>query len=558
MVEREPMQNQALDLSVCMIVKNESRQIAEALSNFRVFADEIVVVDTGSTDSTRTIVERFTPRLFHFEWCDDFSAARNFSLQQARGRYIVWLDADDRLDREMQQKVRMLKTHLDGDRAFYFVLHDTNAQGVSRSCYQLRCLPRKPGICFHGRVHEQVYPSVVAAGLKTVTTDIVISHYGYHDESLSLQKTRRNLALLERERDEGRDDEHIHYYLATSYRLLGLDMEAIGAMERALIHLEKQLFHLPQGIEKPDFRPTLEAYLFLAPLYLTQGNHQQALRCMTRADAMGPKDALCHFRVGCLYQELNQHALAINHFGSSLKVESDVGFHPSSPPPARTEILLFTAYSLLCLDQQTHTQQALQKACESGLQMHEAWEWLGFHALRLKHFTVSLRAYENAQTAGELSADGCCNLGILYNKNGLPQKALTCHQAALQKDPNHQDARANAAHLYLSLGDMKDAKGAFQQLVGQGARDVDILLGLTLIAVRERDWELAQTTTQILKESPSLRDSGDRLRDELFYGDIARLFSSQNKPRLAEWAKEIALGLREAVFCNTISQHLHQ
>jgi tetratricopeptide (TPR) repeat protein len=534
------MQMASPDLSVCMIVKNESEQIAEALSNFRAFADEMVVVDTGSTDNTRSIVERLTPHLFHYQWCDDFSAARNFSLQQARGRYIVWLDADDRFDGEMQQKVRMLKRYLDGDKAFYFILHDTNAQGISRSCYQLRCLPRIPGIRFHGRVHEQVYPSVLAAGLKTVTTDIVITHHGYHDQNVSLQKTRRNLTILERERDEGRDDEHIHFYLATSYRTLGRDTEAIGSMERAILHLEKQLFDLPQGIDKPDLRPTLEAYLFLAPLYSKQGNHHMALRCLSRVEAMGPKDALCHFRIGCLYQEMNQHTLAIRHFRSSLKAEVAVGFHPSTPPPESSEILLFMAHSLLCLDQRPRALEALQMACESGRELHEAWEWMGFHAIRLKCFQIALDAYGNALAAGGLSADGHCNLGMLYSKQGIPDRAMASYKTALEKDPKHIDAMTNAAHLYFSLGFLKEAKGTFQRLVAEGVRDADVLLALTAIAAQEGDQNTVQTATHMIKGLPVFQSSREEKTMNQFFTDVARQCDSEGKPQLARWANEIA------------------
>jgi tetratricopeptide (TPR) repeat protein len=542
------MKTPAPDLSVCMIVKNEAQQIAEAISNFRAFADEIIVVDTGSTDHTKAIAERLTPHVIDYPWCDDFSSARNFSLQKAQGRYIVWLDADDRLDRDMQQKLRELKPHLDGSSVFYFILHDTDASGLTRSCYQLRCFPRMPEIRFKGRVHEQVYPSVMAAGLRTVATDIVVSHHGYQDPKMSFQKAQRNLSLLEKEREEGRDDEHLHYYLALTYNMLGRDIEAIRAMERALFHLEKQIFHPPRKIDMPDFRPTMEAYLFLTPLYLKEGSRHQALCCLAKADSIATKDARSHFHIGCLYQELNQHTLAIQHFGLSLKAESLMGFLPASPLLPHRDILLFIAVSLLSLDQESKALEVLQAACDSGRQIHEGWEWLGFRAIHLKQFQISLKAYENALAAGGVSADGYCNLGLLYGYQGFSKKAMAHYQAALQKDPNHKDARTNAAHLCLSLGYQKNAKRLFQQLVEEGVQDVDILLALASIAVREKDWCVVQTTTQMLKEIPSLHDSCDKLEGVRFYTAIARQFASQQKPKLAKWASDIALGLPDHVF----------
>jgi len=302
---------------------------------------------------------------------------------------------------------------------------------------------------------------------------------------------------------------------------------------------------LPQEMKAPDFRPTLEAHLFLAPLYLKRGQHQQALRCLTKADAIPTKDACSHFRIGCLYQELNQHALALTHLGSSLKAGPTMGFHPSHPLPGESEILGFVAYSLLCLEQWAKASEVLQIACERGLPINEGWEWVAFRALKLDHPQISLKAYEKVLGAGGLSADGYCNLGMLYRNQGLSQKALSCYQAALKEDPTHQDARANAAHLFLSLGRHQDAKPLFQQLAGEGLREVDILLALTRIAVQERDWGTVRTTTQMLKDIPSLQDERDKLEGDLFYTSIAKEFALQGKPLLAKWAHEIALGLND-------------
>jgi tetratricopeptide (TPR) repeat protein len=163
--------------------------------------------------------------------------------------------------------------------------------------------------------------------------------------------------------------------------------------------------------------------------------------------------------------------------------------------------------------------------------------------MHLKHFQLALKAYENALASGGISAHGYCNLGLLYGYRGSPKKALSYYQAALQIDPTHRDAKTNAAHLCLSLGYLKNAKGLFRQLVEEGVRDVDILLALTVIAVRERDWGQVETATQMLEECPTLGDFGNKTKRELFYADVASLLVSQNKPKLSEWAKEIAAGL---------------
>ncbi len=85
-------------LSLCMIVKNEEKHLARCLSSVKDVADEIVIVDTGSTDKTIEIAESFSAKIFHFDWVNDFSAARNFALSKCTGDWILYLDADEELN----------------------------------------------------------------------------------------------------------------------------------------------------------------------------------------------------------------------------------------------------------------------------------------------------------------------------------------------------------------------------------------------------------------------------------------------------------------------------
>lgn len=82
-------------LSLCMIVKDEERVLARCLDSVRKAVDEIIIVDTGSTDQTKAIARKYTEAIYDFDWVDDFSAARNFSFSKATMDYLLWLDADD-------------------------------------------------------------------------------------------------------------------------------------------------------------------------------------------------------------------------------------------------------------------------------------------------------------------------------------------------------------------------------------------------------------------------------------------------------------------------------
>ena len=96
-------------ISVCLIVKNEEDVIGRCLESVKGFADEIIVVDTGSSDKTKEFVSKFTDKLYDFEWIDDFSAARNYAFSKAKCDYLFWLDADDVVLPEDVVKINNLK-----------------------------------------------------------------------------------------------------------------------------------------------------------------------------------------------------------------------------------------------------------------------------------------------------------------------------------------------------------------------------------------------------------------------------------------------------------------
>ena len=102
-----------ISLSLCMIVKNEETVLERILEPVSKIMDEILIADTGSLDRTKEIVGQYTSQMFDFPWCDDFSASRNFLLEKVRTDYWMWLDADDVLDAENLEKLKLLKENLD-------------------------------------------------------------------------------------------------------------------------------------------------------------------------------------------------------------------------------------------------------------------------------------------------------------------------------------------------------------------------------------------------------------------------------------------------------------
>ncbi len=413
-------------LSVCMIVKNESANIADALACFTPFADEIVVVDTGSTDNTKEIASRFTSRIYDFEWIDDFAAARNFAMSKASRSYQLWVDADDRIDSENQRLIESLKSDFDGRKAFYFILQNRMDTSGPSSCRQLRCFPIAEGIRFQRPIHEQAFESVMKAGLKIVFTEILIAHLGYMDEEVRLAKARRNLAIMERQRAEGSDDGGLYFFLALTYAPLGRKEEAMQCMAQALEYFEKESY---------NHHLIPEAYLFQAKVAFEMGDYDKSLRNLAVMGCLADANPLYNYHMGILYQRMGMHRQAIEALNKVCGKKYVPSLFPTQPLPNDTELLLHIAYSLYCMNEQ---KGALELINSSKAGRGRSWEWLATKAFAYQNLGLAHIAFEAALRFGELEPVSWARLGAVYKLRGYADKARECFARAGM--PGHSKA----------------------------------------------------------------------------------------------------------------------
>lgn len=161
-----------MKISVCMIVLNEEESLERILSLVKLFADEIIVVDTGSKDKTVQIAKAFTDKIYTFDWVDDFSKARNYAFSKATQDYVMWLDADDFISRESLDKILRLKESVACADTYMFKYScvDTNGNQVL-TFYRERLLKKCNKCLFKGFIHEAIIPFG-----KIEYTDIEIEH----------------------------------------------------------------------------------------------------------------------------------------------------------------------------------------------------------------------------------------------------------------------------------------------------------------------------------------------------------------------------------------------
>lgn len=187
-------------LSVAMIVRNEEAVLAESLESVRSVADEIVVLDTGSTDGTVAVAERFDAKVGHWAWESDFAAARNACRELATGDWILWLDAGERLDAESADELRALIDDRADPAKVYMLMveippadHAVAAEQVA----QPRLMPNRADLRFFGRVRETLRPAIESADLQIDTLDLrILRHPRQHDLGGKTLRAHRNLELI--------------------------------------------------------------------------------------------------------------------------------------------------------------------------------------------------------------------------------------------------------------------------------------------------------------------------------------------------------------------------
>lgn len=191
-------------ISLCLIVKNEEHTLEHCLSSVQGIADEIIIVDTGSTDRTKELAAKWTPHVHDFAWIDDFAAARNASFNYATQEYILWLDADDILDPEERTKLEQLKHTLTEEVdavTMAYVIPQDKGSGVFSHTMRLRLIKRGLGFKWEGIVHEDL---TYDKPYRFIKSDITVTHTKQRKRT-DQPASRRNLDIYEKHLAMGRE-----------------------------------------------------------------------------------------------------------------------------------------------------------------------------------------------------------------------------------------------------------------------------------------------------------------------------------------------------------------
>lgn len=306
-------------ISLCMIVRDEEHSIARCLQSVVGLADEIVIVDTGSTDNTVQICRSFGTKIYSFTWKNDFSAARNYSLEQATGEWILVLDADDELPGGVISDIRKLTVAENYD-AYFFItknLVGAEQQPTILNYAQLRLFRNYPHFRYTGIIHELI-PKIHEAKYQVVPIPVI--HRGYLDTVVQGQnKIERNISLIKQAVEQDADVPSWHYYLGNEFLRAGKVTDALNSYEQALT-LQKQA-------ETKVWLPELATKYAYS---LWQANQvEAAISTVREALVATPEYTDLWFLLGHLYLEKRQTDLARPAFVECLRLGAPSPLFPT-------------------------------------------------------------------------------------------------------------------------------------------------------------------------------------------------------------------------------------
>ena len=382
-----------MDLSLCMIVKNEESYLPQALNSVKDVVDEMVILDTGSTDRTVEIAKEYGARVYQFDWCNDFSAARNEALKYVQGKWVLVLDADEVLTQSIAAELHQV---IHNER---YVLINLLRQevGAAQSPYSQvsRLFRNHPEIRFSRPYHAMVDDSVAQLLEREPQWQVVslpkvaILHYGYQPEAIaSRDKYHRGRQAMEAFLAENPDEPYVCSKLGALYIALGELGKGIELLERGL---------QAQQIETP----------VLFELHYHLGNAYTRLK--------DPHSAGEHYQAAIKQQILPQLKIgAYNNLGN-------LHFSSGDLNQARTNY---------------ETTVKIDPSFAAG------YNNLGMTLKGMGLLEEAIASYQQAVKLQPDYADAHQNLGVAWLKKGKVQKSLSAFSKAIALHETHNPTEA--------------------------------------------------------------------------------------------------------------------
>jgi tetratricopeptide (TPR) repeat protein len=509
-------------LSIVMIAKNEEKFLRECLESVKAFADEIVLVDTGSTDKTVEIAKEFGAVIGNFEWCDDFAAARNAALDLATGTWGMWLDADERVCPNQADAVRKLVESSPADVGGYMIsLRNLMTGGPNPDIvYHRACRMFRLGdnIRFEGRIHEQNVRNLQEAGYRIEDCGLTIDHLGYAAEVMDERnKHERFITMLQREVEENPDSFYRTFHLFN----LGNALYTRGDMASSI-----RWFAMADESPDPTEEYTVMLYTQWATALYSTGQPGEALKACDRAQSIGISHPSIDFVRGhaCLHmkeykaserwfrQSLQRGAIGDfsrvgddavygfkGYYGLALALTGQDNYEEAitscqaalREKPNFTDARYLMGNSYLKLGRGEEAARELTQVLAESPDHELAIAELGMSLFELDRFSEAIESLRKASARQTNSAAVWQRYALCCEHLDLMSEARTAFERVRTLLPRSAEVQINLGRVYAALGESALAAAAFSRAIQLDPTDANAFLNAGDLLYRLGDYKQA-------------------------------------------------------------------
>lgn len=468
-------------ISLCVIAKDEEAFIEDCLKSVQGLVDEIVLVDTGSTDRTVEIASRYGAKVVPHPWRDDFSDARNVSLQHATGEWVLWLDADERLDKGSAEAIRNAIT--DPQFAGYLVeIHNEvgDAQNVStfvhRAC---RLFRRLPITRFEGRIHEQVVPSLQRNGYEVAFLQGVrILHVGYRQDIVAeRRKHERTIRMLREEVQKNPDDLFQRFNLGNAYYVAGRYAEAVNELETIVDQIEPYADH------------AAIAYVLLANALYAMGRTEQVLQVHERARKRGIDHPGLDFADGYAHLSLRRYEQSLQAFQKAISARDDERFFGGDTSISGFKAYYGLAQAYLGLERLEDSEAECRRALQEQPTFAEARYLLAQLLFARSEPASALRELEQAYQHAPQNLEIARDLATRYEEAGRWADAYAIWRRLVRTFQNNPEWRWHSATCAERLNLWQEAQADYTELTITNPHFAPAWVNLGRVHLAQGDYE---------------------------------------------------------------------
>ena len=548
-IDKKPENKQTI--SCCMIVKNEEEFLEKCLSSVKDYVDEIVIVDTGSTDNTVEIAKKFTDKIYFHPWENSFSKARNQVLQYATGDWIFQIDGDEELmpgsGEKLRQKIRKAKN---AD-IIFLKIYSTYSNGAKKALHNFERLFRNNGkIHYEGSVHNRI-----VGGKKFLYSDIELWHYGYDVNKVKAEeKYIRTSTLLKKEIEEDPENPLHRHYLSASYLSRRMMEEAIDEAKKAIELADTQadkhpiyswshfivskashalgLYHQAKefAFKALDKYPGhMDSYYMLTVVASENGDWYDVIKFGSLFLEKLERYAKDGSEAGLIINNTMNEGPAINilighacyETGDYSRMED---YYCMAYELAEDKWLVWWNIGIYHMDKSKnldYAEEYLKQAVTEAPGEHDTWYMLAKLNKNRGNIVKEMECLEKLVTIGsddififnrllslyilearpdkamdfieanieKLNPTGgeLCNLAVLNLENSKMESAIKCYMMAVEREPNLFEAWASLGEIMLGMNNLEDSKVFFNKALNIKRNDLGTITNLCDIASREND-----------------------------------------------------------------------